>query len=223
MEGNRVKFRYGTPVTPISPVLIPGSFVFDSDALALYVDTDTGRVQVTDPLKLALTGGTLRGSLEVVSSDGATMCSLSAVTGVVRGQFIETTGNIALSETPGLIAVIDSDGRIRSRTLAEIQSDLGIIDPATLGALAYKDAASGSYTPEGSVSAPDVTVTCSTENVVKSITAGDLPRYEVSGEILSLSTGTQTTASNTDVVKAITAVDVSAPEFTGVTATITVS
>ena len=223
MSHNLVKFRYGTPVTADYPDLAPGTFTFDSESLALYLDTDTRRVQVQDPLKLSLTGGTLTGSLQVVSNDGATKCSLNHNTGVIQGDFLETTGDISLDAPPGLYAVIDENGRIRTRTVAQMKSDLNIIDPTTLGALAYKDSAYGVYVPVGTVSTPDVTIECNTENVVKTVTAGDLPTYEVSGELLSLNPGTQTTSSSTDVVKDIASVTVSQPVFTGTEATITVS
>ena len=159
MEGNKVKFRYGTPVSAEFPELIPGSFVFDYESLALYIDTDVRRFQIQDPLKLSLTGGTLRGSLEVVGDDGATQCALDAASGVVRGKFLEATGEIALSTSPNLFAVLDDDGRIRSRTKQEMQRDLGIVDPVALGALAYKDHASGVCIPLGGVTAPTVTIT----------------------------------------------------------------
>lgn len=223
MNGNKVKFRYGTPVSSDYPELIPGSFVFDYESLALYIDTDVRRLQVKDPLKLSLSGGILHGSLEVVAEDGATMCSLDSVSGIVSGVFLETTGDIALDTAPNLYAVLDDTGRIRSRTLAEMQKDLGIIDPVTLGALAYKDSASGQYTPVGSVSTPTVTVNYDSESVIGSITAGDLPKYEVSGEKLTLDPGTQTTATAVNVMKNISSVTVSQPVFTGTESTITVS
>lgn len=216
-----VAFRYGTPVTASSPQLIPGSFVFDSATLALYLDTDVARVQVKDPLKLSLTGGTLTGNVNVVNNQGTTVSSIEAETGVISGKFLETTGEIALDHAPSLYAVIEN-GRIRTRTRAQMLVDLGIVDPESLGALAYKDSASGEYTPVGVVSTPQVTVNYATISVVESILPGDLPSYTVTDQTLSLTSGTQTEASSTDVMRSITSVDVSQPTFTGTTATIVV-
>lgn len=219
---NLVKFRYGSPVTENSPALLPGAFTFDSDSLALYIDLDDARVQIQDPLKLSLTGGQLTGSVEVVDNLGTTMSSFG-VDGVVQGQFLETTGNIALDTAPTLYAVLDANGRIRTRTKAEMILDLRILDPDSLGDLAYKDSASGSYTPVGTVSTPTVTVNYDTESVVKSVTPGDLPTYEVTGELLELGQGSQLSTASTDVMKTITSVEVSQPEFTGTPGTVNVN
>lgn len=222
MDGNKVKFRYGTPVTADHPELLPGSFVFDSASLALYLDTDTSRVQIHDPLKLSLTGGTLTGTVSVVSESGVTVSTFNT-SGVIQGVFLETTGDVSLDESPDRFAVLDSTGRIRSRTLSQMRADLGIVDPIVLGNLAYKDSASGKYTPVGIVSTPTVTIHYGTDRVVSSIIAGDISKYEVDGEVLSLIPGTKTTAEYADVMKSITSVDVSQPEFTGTEGTVTVS
>lgn len=83
-----------------------------------------------DPLKLSLTGGTLTGSVEVVH-DGETTSSINAATGTIRGTFLETTGNIEYGSVPTNYAIIDANGRIRTRTLEQTQLDLGV-PPAVL-------------------------------------------------------------------------------------------
>lgn len=89
------------------------------------------------------------------------------------------------------------------------------------GDLAFKDNASGSYTPAGSVS---VEATGGTNAVVNSITAvGTLPAfgYDSSTETLTFSQGTlPTKGSDTSVV---TSVGTLSGTFTGTAATITVS
>jgi len=223
MEGNLINFRYGTPVTidPLYPELEPGTFSFDYETLALYLDTDTRRVQVMDPLKLSLSGGAMTGDL-TVENGGTVVASISSETGVIQGQYLETTGSIHLDVAPRSYAVIDDNGRIRTRTKAEMIQDLGIISPATLGALAFKDSASGSYTPQGTISAPSADIALTSGPVVRQITPGELPSFTVRNEALELSEGTQTTAETTEVVLHIDSVTVGQPEFTGVTATITV-
>ena len=224
MEGNLINFRYGTPITidPLYPELEPGTFSFDSSTMALYLDTDTRRVQVMDPLKLSLSGGTMNGSIEV-ESGGTVVASISAETGVIQGEYVEMTGNLHLNTAPLSYAVIDENGRIRTRTRAEMLQDLGIISPATLGALAYKDSAEGTYTPQGTISTPTATVAAPKGRVVRSVTPGELPSFDVNDEALSLSEGTQTTSESTEVVLNIDSITISQPEFTGVMATITVN
>lgn len=222
MDEYVVKFRYGTPVTtevPLTPPLMPGAFTFDSATLALYIDTSSTRVQVKDPLKLALTGGTLTGDLQV-NSGGTTTSCIQADTGVVRGTFLETTGNIHIDGVPTAYAVIDSTGRIRTRTHAEMLQDLNIDN---LGSLAYADSASGSYTPQGSISTPTAVAHVTRGQVLADFDPGELPSFTVSNEKLTLSEGALPSVNETEVVLTIDSIEVSQPEFTGVTATITVS
>ena len=218
---NYVNFRYGTPVTinPLSPELEPGTFTIDSSTLALYLDTDTGRVQLRDPLKLSLTGGTLTGDL-IISSGGTTTSSISAAAGVIQGQFLETKGNIHLDVAPGYYAVIDANGRIRSRTKAEMLADMGLDN---LGSLAFKDLASGVYQPAGRVTAPTVQVMTSTGKAITKLNPGILPSFVVFNETLELDEGELPSVEETkEVVLTIDSIQVSEPEFIGTTATITV-
>lgn len=123
-------------------------------------------------------------------------------------------------------------------------------DTGDLGDLAYKDSATGSYTPEGTVSAPTVTVTPATETVYVpssatgggSVTAGTaasctLPTLEVSvsNETMSLNwtAGSFTANTPTDVtlptfagqtvVSGIDSATASQPTFSGTQKAVTVS
>ena len=145
MNQNLVKFKCGPQVTatsPFFPPLEPGAFVFDTESLALYVDLTDRRVQVKDPLKLALTGGTITGDVRIVDQYGSTSSFLNSSTGAIQGQYLETVGNISIGEgetIPNSFAVIDENGRIRSLTKEQVISELGVATVQSLGALAYKD------------------------------------------------------------------------------------
>lgn len=145
MNQRQVKFKIGPSVTttsPFSPSLDPGAFVFDSESLALYIDLDNTRVQVKDPLKLALTGGTITGDIEIVDRNGTTSSCFSADTGIITGRYLETTGDISISpneDIPGAYAVIDNNGRIRTITKEQMIAELDIATTNSLGQLAYKD------------------------------------------------------------------------------------
>ena len=103
-------------------------------------------------------------------------------------------------------------------------------DLSVLGALAYKDSASGSFTPSGSVSAPNISVaSAGSTTTVNSITdVGTLPAFgaTVSGEILTLSwsAGTlPTKGSDTTVKTGDASYSASQPTFTGSAGTVNVS
>lgn len=96
----------------------------------------------------------------------------------------------------------------------------------SLKGLAFKDSASASYTPEGSVSAPTVTVAVNTASVTPITDVGTLPDFtaSVSNETLTLgfSAGSlPTTGTEITVATGIESASASAPEFTGTSATIT--
>lgn len=85
---------------------------------------------------------------------------------------------------------------------------------------AVSPASSGTvtYTPDGTVSAPTISVkTAGTTTTVNSITGvGTLPNYTVSGEVLTLTRGTlPTKGSNQTVKTGDAAYQATAPEFTG--------
>lgn len=175
-DNTPVKFIAGTPVTSSSPALEVGAIIYDTGSGALYIDTLSGRLQVTDPLKLSITGGQLTGNLEILDT-GQTVATIGT-DGTIQAQFLEATGVIHLDTAPHSYAVFaDNDGErdsmIQSRTLSETITDLGIDEK-----IDSSDVESG------------VAVT--------SITAGDLPSFESNydSEVLTIvfSAGTSPTA-----------------------------
>lgn len=117
-------------------------------------------------------------------------------------------------------------------------------DLSFLGTLAYKDTASGSYTPHGTISTPNITVTPSnttiknptSKQVVDDIAtaapnasiAGAITYCELSGTNLILkniipSKGASITTENITVLNGITSAVATQPSFTGTSETITVS
>lgn len=97
-------------------------------------------------------------------------------------------------------------------------------DLGSLGTLATKNSASGSFTPKGTVSQPTANPSVS-NTTVNSITAvGTLPTYTVSGEVLTLTAGTlPTKGANVSVIQSIDSITISQPTFTGTADTVTVS
>ena len=106
----------------------------------------------------------------------------------------------------------------------------GYAKTADLGDLAFKDSASGSftpagsvtvnaYTPEGSVSAPTITVTPSTDTVNSITAVGTLPTWSasVTNEVLSFSfsQGTLPTKGANQTVLTGASATASAPTFRG--------
>ena len=100
-------------------------------------------------------------------------------------------------------------------------------DMSDLGTLAYKNSASGSYTPEGTVSAPNIDVTAPTAGALSGVaTAGTLPvlTQTVTNETLeiSFSQGAMPTFSTANYVNSVSATLHSAPVFSGTEGTVTV-
>lgn len=96
----------------------------------------------------------------------------------------------------------------------------------SLKGLAFKDSASASYTPAGSVSAPTVSVAVNTARVTPITGVGTLPSFtaSVSNETLTLgfSAGSlPTKGTDVTVATGIKSASASAPEFKGASATIT--
>ena len=99
-------------------------------------------------------------------------------------------------------------------------------DMTGLGDLALKNSASGSYTPHGSVTAPEITITPSTDDVYSITDVGTLPSMTmtVSNENLTFgfAQGTLPTKGSKQTVLAGATASAAAPVFTGTTETITV-
>ncbi|MBO7667764.1 MAG: hypothetical protein J6T26_04810 [Firmicutes bacterium] len=103
-------------------------------------------------------------------------------------------------------------------------------DLSLLGALAYKNSASGSFTPSGSVSAPSISVaSAGSTTTVNSITdVGTAPAWTatVANETLTIgwSAGTlPTKGADTTVKTGDASYSASQPSFTGTAGTVTVS
>lgn len=92
-----------------------------------------------------------------------------------------------------------------------------------LGALAYKDSASGSYTPQGSVAAPDISVSPSTDTIKPVSNVGSMPTYTVTGETLIIGAGAVPTLGEDKTFMTGASATATAPAFTGTTGTVTVS
>ena len=104
------------------------------------------------------------------------------------------------------------------------------IDLSSLGSLAYKDNASGTYTPAGSVAAPVISVSSAgaTSSITPFGTAGSLPSLSMTvsdGNLtIGFDQGSLPTAGTAVSVKTGDAsYTATAPAFTGTEATITVS
>lgn len=69
--------------------------------------------------KVSKTGDTMTGNLTVGSATIQT-------NGYVKGTWLQTTADVALSSTPPKMAVLSNDGWVYSRTLAQTKADLAL-------------------------------------------------------------------------------------------------
>lgn len=100
--------------------------------------------------------------------------------------------------------------------------EFGNIDD--LGALAYKDDATGTVTAEGTVSKPSVTVTPSTAQIPNVTNVGSMPTFTVANETLTITAGAVPTLGT--AIEAMTGASAeldAAPTFTGTSVSVTVS
>lgn len=96
-------------------------------------------------------------------------------------------------------------------------------DLSDLGTLAYKNSASGSFTPAGTVSKPNVTVTPSTDAIQPVSDVGSMPTYTVTGETLVIGAGAVPTLGTAkEFLTGASAELASTPTFTGTAGTVTV-
>ena len=101
-------------------------------------------------------------------------------------------------------------------TLSSDNSEMMFGSLSGLGLLAYKDSASGTYTPTGSVS----NVALGTTSVNSMTSAGSMPTYTVQNETLTIGAGSVPTSESVTVGDGTVSTQ---PSFTGTEATITVS
>ena len=100
-------------------------------------------------------------------------------------------------------------------------------DMSMLGDLAYKNSAEGSFTPRGTVSTPEITVTPETDTVNSIEAVGTLPSLTMTVENENLTFGWNagtlpTKGENQTVVSGITSATSTQPTFTGTQGTVEV-
>lgn len=193
------------PNSVISSIQVPSGTTYDfKDAKA--------RSDIAD-LQAAITGGIVFiGETTTALTDGATTKPI-------------TINDQSVTQVQGNLVIYNS-----SEFLWDGAKWIAMGDLSTLGSLAYKNSASGNFTPSGNVSAPAISVkTAGSTTTVNSITAvGTLPSLttSVSNEVLtiSFSQGTlPTKGSDTTVKTGDAAYEASAPTFSGSSGTVTVS
>lgn len=197
----------------------------------------------TEISKIVLPDGT---SYDI--KDAAARAAIASVSGAMRYLGTTTTsitdGSTANPITVGGKSVTPAAGNVviygnSEYVWADIEGcwrEFG--STGSLKALAFKDSASGSYTPAGTVSAPEVGVSVNTTSVKPFGSAGTLPSCTlpemtatVSGETLTLgwtagtfSAGTLPSAGTAvTVATGIKSASASAPTFAGTEGSITVS
>lgn len=164
-------------------------------------------------IEAAIAGGvTFLGITTTALTDGATTNPV-------------TIGGESVSAINGCIVIYDTKEFI----WADADTSWHLLGSADeFGTLAYKNSASGSFTPHGSVSTPTITVTPSNATVNSITDVGTLPVWNatVANENLTISwsQGTlPTKGSDTTVVSGIQSATSSQPTFTGTGETVTVS
>ena len=193
------------PNSVISSIQVPSGTTYDfKDAKA--------RSDIAD-LQAAITGGIVFiGETTTALTDGATTKPI-------------TINDQSVTQVQGNLVIYNS-----SEFLWDGAKWIAMGDLSTLGSLAYKNSASGNFTPSGNVTAPSISVkTAGSTTTVNSITdVGTLPTLttSVSNEVLtiSFSQGTlPTKGSDTTVKTGDAAYEASAPTFSGSSGNVTVS
>lgn len=165
-----------------------------------------------ETLKQAVGGGvSFMGITTTVLTDGATSKTI-----IIDGKFVEAIN--------GALVIYDVDEFIWS----DKSSSWHRLGPSgTFRALAYKDNASASYTPTGTITQPATTVDLSTDTVNEVTNVGTLPSWSgtVANETLTFSftPGSLPSTNQKTVATGVTSVTTTAPTFNGNQATITVS
>ncbi len=96
-------------------------------------------------------------------------------------------------------------------------------DLSGLGGLAFKNSATGSFTPAGTVGAPNVTVTPTTDSIQPVSSVGTAASFTVSGEELVITPGTAPTLGTAKTFMTGASASADAPTFTGTAGNVTVS
>lgn len=185
-------------------------FILPSGSEYLLKDAQA-RADIED-LKAAVGGGvSFLGITTTVLTDGATSKRI-----VIDGDYVDAIN--------GSIAIYDVDEFIWS-DITESWHRLG--PSGTFRALAYKDSASATYTPSGSISQPVTTVALNTDTVNEISNVGALPSWSatVANETLTFSfdAGSLPTANQKTVATGVDSVSTSTPTFSGNAADIVVS
>lgn len=134
-----------------------------------------------------------------------------------------TIGGQTVTATNGNVAAYDNKEFIFNGTVWQEFGSTG-----SLKALAFKDSASGTFTPGGNVSKPNVTVTPSSTTVNSITNVGSLPSFTatVANEVLTLgfdAGALPTKGADQSVLTGVSAALAAAPTFTGTQGTVTVS
>lgn len=178
-----------------------------------YNFKDAAAREDIEEIKHAMSGGVkFIGETTTVLTDGATTNPIT-----INGESVTaTSGNLVAYEEDEFL--FDGTKWIKMGSIG------------SLGALAYKDNASGNFTPSGSISAPTISVaSAGTTTVVNSITGvGTLPNLTMTVEnetlIFSFDRGTLPTKGvDTTVKTGDAAYSATAPSFTGTAGSVTVS
>ena len=181
----------------------------DISKITIPVGGSTQTFEIKDATaRAAIAGGTaFAGITTTVLTDGASTASISV-------------GGESVTAVNGMMAIYNDKEFVYASSDSKWH-EFG--DLSSLGSLASKNSASGSYTPAGTVSQPTASATTSS-TTVNSITAvGTLPTFTVSNETLTITAGTlPTKGSDTTVITAVSGVTVTQPIFSGTAATITV-
>lgn len=165
-----------------------------------------------EELKSIVSGGvSFLGITTTVLTDGATTKTV-----VIDGQFV-TAKN-------GSLVIYDTDEFIWS----DISNSWHLLGSSgSLGSLAFKNSATGSFTPSGTISQPTTTVTLAEDTVNSVSSVGTLADWSatVTNETLSFSftQGSLPTTAQKTVATGVSSVTTSTPTFTGTSDTVTVS
>ena len=181
----------------------------DAEARAAITAIE-GRVDLAEEdiesLKEAVKGGThFLGKTTTQLTDRCTTGTITVVTATGTKQVTAKAGDFAVCEkTVGT-------GKIGIEFLFDGSCWTELGSTGTLKALAYKDSATGTFKPEGTVSKPTATVTPTTETIAHlTVSVDEDSETLIIGSV------------NHTVVKSV-AVDVSQPTFTGTQKAISVS